>query len=103
MARGTKGVAYYERGNLRFHSISIRELVSDPQFQSGYRDKLAGRSPKRFYFDGGVGERRDTWGYERGRLVAAWLLATGRKPPRARDTEGLELAYRAASDADAVL
>jgi hypothetical protein len=96
-------MTYYDEGNKRFHPISYRELVSDPQFKSGYRDRLKGRSPQRFYYDDHVGERRDTWGYERGRLLATWLLATGQKPPKAHDIDELARAYEAADAADVVL
>jgi hypothetical protein len=99
---GAKRVVYYDEGNLRFRYISVRELVSDPQFQSGYRDRLAGLPPPRFYYDPAVGER-DTWGLERGRLVAAWLQATGQGPPEAGDIDGLAEAYSAAWAAGAVL
>jgi hypothetical protein len=93
----------YDEGNRQFELVSLREIVADPQFRSGYRDRLANRPPQRFYYDSRVGERRDTWGYERGRLTAMWLLATGQKPPRTNDFGGLVQAYRAALAADAVL
>jgi hypothetical protein len=91
----------YDRGNKSHEPVSLRKLVSDRQFKSGYRDVLAGRPPPRFYYDPTVGE--DTWGYERGRLVGRWLLATGQKPPRANDISGLMRAYQAAEDADGVI
>ncbi len=100
--RGARRDVYYDRDNQRFRFISVRALVSDPQFQSGYRDQLASLPPRRFYYDSAIGEQ-DTWGYERGRLVASWLLAAGRKPPKVDDIDGLARAYEAAEAADVVL
>ncbi len=99
----TKRPVYYDRDNERARPTTIRALVADPQFRSGYRDRLAGLPPKPLYYDEQVGERRDTWGYERGRLTATWLLANDRRPPRISDIEGLVQAYLAADAAGAVL
>jgi hypothetical protein len=43
------------------------------------------------------------WGYERGRLLACWILTTDVPPPAASDVEALVLLYRAAEDADVLL
>jgi hypothetical protein len=99
----TKRLRIYCEGNREFHLVSVIRLVSDPQFRSGYRDRLRGLPPRRFYYDEKVGERQDTWGYERGRLVAAWLQAMGQKPPAADDILGLAKAYYKAEAADVVL
>jgi hypothetical protein len=64
---------------------------------------LRGLPPRRFYYDEKVGERLDTWGYERGRLVAAWLQTTGQRPPAADDILALVRAYDKAEDAGGVL
>jgi hypothetical protein len=91
-------------GNWQPELISIRELVSDPQFQSGYRDRLHGRAPPRFYYAEG-GEQDDScgFGYERGRAVATWLQVSGRKVPEANDIRHLVSAFLAAAAEDAVL
>lgn len=93
----------YEEGNKRFSLVSIRSIVADPQFRAGYRDVLAGRTPGRFFYDEKLKSSADVWGYERGRQVANWLLATGQKPPKPGDIEALVHAYRAAEAADVVL
>jgi hypothetical protein len=100
-ARPRPGI--YDEGNKRFRLVELRSIVADPQFRSGYRDRLAGRPPKPFFHDDAVKGGDREWAYERGRLVACWLLATGRTPPKARDVEALVRAYRAAEEADVVL
>jgi hypothetical protein len=84
----------HNEGNVRSVPISIREIVSDPEFRAGYRAKLRGASLPRFH---------DSWGLERGRLVATWLLATGRTPPKPTDTRALAVAYFDADEAGAVI
>jgi hypothetical protein len=93
----------YQGDNREFEPATVRQIVRDPQFRAGYRDYLGGRPPKPLYYDPGVGERRDTWGYERGRLVACWLLATGQQPPNSSDTERLAKLYREAKAQDVIL
>jgi hypothetical protein len=78
-------------------------VVRDPQFRSGYRDYLRGRPPKPLYYDPNVGEREDTWGYERGRQLACWLIATGQQTPRSSDVERLIELYRAAKARGVIL
>lgn len=99
----TRRVKQIAEGNKHFRLISIRKLVSDPQFRSGYRDRLKGLPPRRFYYDDARRGARANWGYERGRAVVNWLLATGRPPPAIDDVYGLIEAYMAAEAADAVL
>ena len=88
-------------GNAETEPTTIREIVRDPQFKSGYADRLVGQPPRPFYRD----ERKsgDDWAYERGRQVANWILTTGRKAPRRSDVDGLAEAYLAAKKAKGVL
>jgi hypothetical protein len=95
---------YEDDGNNKdIYAVSLRSIVNDAQFRSGYRDRLAGLPPRRFYCD----ERRATgdsaWGYERGRLLACWILTTDVPPPAATDVDRLMWLYRAAEDADVML
>jgi hypothetical protein len=89
-----------EDGNSETAPTTIHEIVRDPQFGSGYADRLAGQPPRPFYRD----ERKpgDDWAYERGRQVATWILVTGRKAPRRSDIDGLAEAYFAAKRAGVV-
>ena len=87
-------------GNSEVVAVTVRRIVGDRQFQAGYRDRLAGRPPPPFYYDSRV--KGGEWEYERGRMVACWLLATGRRPPGVRDIRALVDAYLDARDADAV-
>ena len=43
--------------------------MDDPSFRQGFADARAGRFDDRYTFDDG--DRRDCWGYERGRQLAA--------------------------------
>jgi hypothetical protein len=93
----------YAQDNQQGTYATLRMVVRDPQFRSGYRDYLAGRPPPRFFYDDTLKRAEDTWGYERGRLVAAWLLANGQRPPPLKEIPALVAAYLAAEDADVVL
>ena len=68
--RRLKAPEYFDEGNKQFDLVSVLELVADPQFRAGYQDKLAGRPPRRFFFDERVSDDGG-WGYERGRLTWA--------------------------------
>jgi hypothetical protein len=52
----------YRQGNQEFQVVSVRKVVTNPEFRLGYQDRLAGRPPPPFY----LGE---DWSYERGRLA----------------------------------
>jgi hypothetical protein len=94
----------HRKDNQTFVVVTLRNIVTDPQFRAGYRSRLAGRPPHRFYFDPNVkGSRDREWGYERGRLVASWALASGQTPPPLSDVAGLVRAYQAAENADVIL
>jgi hypothetical protein len=80
-------------GNAEIELVSIYKIVKSRDFRAGYRDVLKGLPPPRFY---------DDWGYDRGRMVAVWLLATGQKPPKVSAVDGLAAAYYAASAAGAL-
>jgi hypothetical protein len=90
-----------KQDNQECEFISIRQLVTDPQFKSGLRDRLRGLPPKPFFYDPAVGGYED--GYERGRLTGVWILATGQRPPAMTDVDRLAQLFLAAADADVVL
>jgi hypothetical protein len=84
----------YHDGNKDFVLVSVREIVREREFRAGFRAYLRDAQFPRFI---------DSWGYERGRLVAAWALANGRRPPGMPDTDQMVQLYQQAEDADAVL
>src|SRR5262245_32284799 len=94
------------RGTVEVNSTSVTTTVSrivrSPQFRAGYQDRLAGLRPPRFFFSEGRAGG-DDWGYERGRRLGNWLVATGRQAPRISDVNALVGFYLDAEAQDALL
>jgi hypothetical protein len=99
----TRRTPWWDHGNQRVEAVSLRQVVSDPQFRSGYRDRVAGLPPRKLYYDTDLAGADDTFGYERGRLVATWLLAAGHPLPKSSDVARLVRAYGEARAQDVVL
>jgi hypothetical protein len=84
----------YRDGNAEFHLVTLRQLVRSRQFRAGFNDYLRGKPFPNFV---------DDWTYDRGRLTAAWLVATCQRPPSLSDVDRLMALYQAAEAADVVL
>jgi hypothetical protein len=86
--------------------VSVQSLVRDPQFRAGFREYLKGQAPPSLFFHptaGGKQRVKDNWGYERGRLVAAWAITNRHALPHVSDIIGMAILYLAAKDAGAVI
>jgi hypothetical protein len=84
----------YRDGNREFYLATLRQLVRSRQFRAGFRDYVGGAPFRKF---------SDDWDYDRGRLLACWLMATGQQLPALTDVGRVASLYRAAEDAGAIL